>query len=234
MNDREDKGRKPIAAAIFDLDGTLVDSEENHYESDRLLMLRRGIRFTKEAKAAYVGKDIHEMVRGVVQDYGLTEDPAALVREKSALYRELALRSTRMYPPIRPLLEGLAKRGIPMAIATGSDASIGGAILESLGVRRHFSLIVSSVEVGRGKPAPDIFLEAARRLNVAPEECIVFEDTAWGVEAALRAGMECVALPAPGADLPADLAQHIGYLVPDALDPEDFFRWFDAPRVSTR
>lgn len=228
--DDMEKKKQATGAAIFDLDGTIIDSEENHYESDRLLLLRRGIAFTREAKAAYVGKDINEMVRGVVQDYGLTEDPAALVREKSAVYRELALRSTRMYPPIKPLLEGLARRRIPMAVATGSDASIGGAILESLGILKHFSFIVSSSEVQRGKPAPDIFLEAARRLNVVPGKCIVFEDTAWGIEAALCAGMECVALPAPGDDLVAELFQRVGYLVPngpDALDPEDFFRWFD-------
>lgn len=231
--DDMEKKKQAINAAIFDLDGTIIDSEGNHYESDRLLLLRRGIAFTREAKTAYVGKDIHEMVRGVAAAYGLKEDPAELTREKSAIYREIALQSTRLYPPMNALLRGLGERGIPMAVATGSDASIGREILDALGVGHFFSLFVSSSEVTAGKPEPDIFLEAARRMGTTPEGCLVFEDTLYGLEAALWAGMGCVFLPSEPHDGEDLLSRQADYFVPggaDALNTEDFFTWFDGIR----
>ncbi len=220
---------RTLTLALFDLDGTLIDSEENHYKSDEILLARRGISFSREDKAAYVGKDIYEMVRRIRANYGLEDDVQALVDEKNALYRKVALISSRLYPPMRPLLEGLAERKLPMAVATGSNSSIASEILEVLGVRSFFTHIVSSSEVRRGKPAPDIFLEAARRMNADPESAIVFEDTKYGVEAALNAGMTCVALPAPGERTDDPLFRRVSYLVPggpDALDTADFFRWF--------
>ena len=222
--------RRTLEFALFDLDGTLIDSEDNHYESDRILLSRRGISFSREDKAAYVGKDIYEMVRRIRANYGLEDDVQALVDEKNALYRKIALTSSRLYPPMQPLLEGLAERGLPMAVATGSNSTIASEILDVLGVRSFFTHIVSSSEVRRGKPEPDIFLEAARRMNRAPEASVVFEDTKYGVEAALNAGMTCVALPAPGERTDDPLFRKASYLVsggPDALDTGDFFRWLD-------
>ncbi len=221
---------RPLSLALFDLDGTLIDSEENHYESDRILLGRRGISFSREDKAAYVGKDIFEMVRRIRANYGLEDDVQALVDEKNALYRKIALTSSRLYPPMRTLLEGLAERKLPMAVATGSNGTIASEILEVLDVRSFFTHLVSSSEVRRGKPAPDIFLEAARRMNAAPDSAVVFEDTKYGVEAALNAGMTCVALPAPGENTDDPLFRKARYLVrggPDALDTDDFFSWLD-------
>jgi len=222
------KGRRKIHAVLFDLDGTLIDSEENHFESDRILLARRGITFSREEKAAYVGKDIHEMIRRVKANYGLSEDEQALVDEKNALYRNIALKSSRLYPVMRDVLNELAFRKVPMAVATGSNASIAREILESLGVSKYFAHIVSSSEVRHGKPAPDIFLEAARRMGISPANALVFEDTLYGVEAALSAGMACVALLPTGSSTNEPLLKNIGYLVvggPDALDTEDLFRW---------
>ena len=221
---------RTVRFALFDLDGTLIDSEDNHYESDRILLSRRGISFSREDKAAYVGKDIYEMVRRIRANYGLEDDVQALVDEKNALYRKIALASSRLYPPMRPLLEGLAERKLPLAVATGSNSAIASEILEVLGVRSFFTHIVSSSEVRRGKPAPDIFLEAARRMNGDPAAAVVFEDTKYGVEAALNDGMTCVALPAPGERTDDPLFRKASYLVPggaDALNADDFFRWID-------
>ena len=222
--------KKALAAVIFDLDGTLIDSEANHYESDRILLARRGITFTREDKAAYVGKDIGEMVKRIAANYGLDDDPQALLDEKTALYRKIALTSTRLYPPMGPLLEGLAKKGLPMAVATGSNSHVAAEILGALGILSFFSHIVSSSEVKRGKPAPDIFLETARRLYVPPEAALVFEDTKYGVEAAMNAGMTCVAMPGPGERRQDPLFKRAAYLVPggpDNLDPEDLLLWLE-------
>lgn len=219
-----------LRLAVFDLDGTLIDSEENHYESDRIMLSRRGIAFSREDKKAFVGKDIIEMVRRIKANFDLEDDVMALLDEKNALYRKIALAKTRMYPPMKPLLEGLASRKLPMVVATGSNALIASEILETLGVRRYFTHIISSSEVRRGKPAPDIFLEAARRMNAHPGETVVFEDTRYGVEAALEAGMHCVALPGPGEDAASPVFRRAGYLVPggpDMLDTADLFHWLD-------
>ncbi len=219
-----------VKAVIFDLDGTLIDSEENHYESDRVLLARRGVSFSREDKKAFVGKDINEMVRRIKANYGLASDVQSLMDEKNAIYRSLALKSSRLYPPMKRILDEFRKRKLPMSIATGSNASIAGEILESLGVRDFFSMIVSSSEVRKGKPEPDIFLETARRMGVAPSATIVFEDTRFGVEAALRAGMTCVALPAPSDTADDKIFQQADCLIkggPDELDPQSFFWWFD-------
>jgi HAD superfamily hydrolase (TIGR01509 family) len=220
-----------VRAVIFDLDGTLIDSEENHYESDRILLARRGIAFSREDKAVYVGRDISEMVRRFRANYGLADDVQSIVDEKNAIYRSLALKSSRLYPPMRTVLEELRGRKLPMAIATGSNASIAGEILESLGVRNFFSMIVSSSEVRKGKPEPDIFLETARRMGAEPPSTMVFEDTRFGVEAALRAGMACVALPAPDDTSGDEIFSQADCLVrggPDKLDTQSFFWWFDS------
>ena len=178
-----------------------------------------------------MGKDICEMVRRVKANYGLSEDEQALIDEKNALYRNIALKSSRLYPAMRDVLNELAFRKVPMAVATGSNASIGREILESLGVNKYFAHIVSSSEVSHGKPAPDIFLEAAHRINADPSGILVFEDTLYGVEAALNAGMLCVALLSDRNSVNAPLAKKVDYLVPggpDALDTEDLFRWMSS------
>ncbi len=223
-------GLPSVEAVIFDLDGTLIDSEENHLESDKILLARRRIDFTKEEKAAFVGKDIEEFVAAVVEKYGLSDDVPEVLAEKNAIYREIALRKSRLYPPMKTVLKELKRRGIPMAVATGSNASIGEEILEGFGVRSCFSFFISSAEVEHGKPAPDIFLETARRMGAAPARVLVFEDTLFGVRGALEAKMMCVALPAPGKSRGEPLFLRADYFVeggPDALDTKDFFRWFD-------
>ncbi len=221
--------RRTLEFALFDLDGTLIDSEDNHYESDRILLSRRGISFSREDKAAYVGKDIYEMVRRIRANYGLEDDVQALVDEKNALYRKIALTSSRLYPPMQPLLEGLAERGLPMAVATGSNSAIASEILDVL-ASAPFSPISSPRRKSAGESPHRTSFSRPRRMNRAPEASVVFEDTKYGVEAALNAGMTCVALPAPGERTDDPLFRKASYLVsggPDALDTGDFFRWLD-------
>ena len=221
--------RRAIRTAIFDLDGTLIDSEGNHYESDRILLSRRGIPFSREDKARYVGKDIVEMVRSVAAEYGLREGVNELLAEKNGIYRQLALRSSILFPPMKNLLEGLRDRGIPMCVATGSNSAIAAEILELLDIRHFFSFVISSSDVPRGKPSPDIFLEAARRMHGSPESTIVFEDTCYGVQAARSAGMACVAFPAAPVGK-GDCCSQADYTVaggPGDLDIEAFFLWFE-------
>jgi HAD superfamily hydrolase (TIGR01509 family) len=184
-----------VRAVIFDLDGTLVDSEPTYYEADRRLLARRGIAFSVEDKRRYVGGGNLSMMEDLKRRYGLAESPEALCLEKNRLYLELAPGSIRPFPEMTAFVEALGRRGLPLAVASGSSPEAIGPVLESAKLRAAFLVLVSAEEVPGGKPAPDIFLEAARRLCVEPAACLVVEDAWQGVLGARRAGMRCLAIP---------------------------------------
>jgi HAD superfamily hydrolase (TIGR01509 family) len=185
----------PVRAVLFDLDGTLIDSEPNYYLADQKLLARFGLDFTEADKRRYIGTGIQEMVRDLKERHGLPGDPAELAAEKNALYLEIAEAGTELFPPMKRFVDHLAAAGIPMAVASGSSPEVIRRLVKQVGLDGCFEHLVSAEEAGRSKPAPDVFLEAARRLGVPPEECLVVEDSAPGVESASRALMRCIAVP---------------------------------------
>lgn len=193
-------------SVIFDLDGTLVDSEPNYFEAGRLTLAEHGVTgFTWAEHERYVGIGTRETIALWKQRYGLTAPLEALLAETNRRYLALARASTPVYPQMRAFVELLAAAGVPMAVASGSSAEAIEAILTGTGLAPRITTAVSADEVERGKPAPDVFLEAARRLGAAPADCVVLEDAAPGAAAAHAAGMRCVAVPyiAEQADDPA-------------------------------
>ncbi|MFI6437911.1 HAD family hydrolase [Streptomyces sp. NPDC050759] len=182
-------------SVIFDLDGTLVDSEPNYYEASRLLLAEHGIAFTWQDNEQYVGISTWETL-GIWQErYGITAPRLELLGELNHRYLELARTATRVYPEMRKFVELLAGEGVPMAVASGSSPGAIGAILAGTGLDAYLRTTVSADEVAHGKPAPDVFLEAARRLGADPADCVVLEDAAPGAAAAHAAGMRCIAIP---------------------------------------
>jgi len=184
-----------IEAVIFDLDGTLIDSEENYYEADRRLLKEYGIDFTLEMKKEYIGSGNLEMMRKIKRLYKINDTVETLLRKKNSYYIEIARKNTRVYPEMLKFLKLLKKSNYPLAVASGSSPEILEELLTITGLKEYFSAIVSAEDVQRGKPAPDIFLESARSLNIPPENCVVIEDSQYGVEAAKRAFMYCIAIP---------------------------------------
>lgn len=183
-------------AVIFDLDGTLVDSEPNYFEAERRLLAECGIEgFDEQEKLRYVGVSTKEMMEDLVSRYGLTESVPALAARKNGYYLELARAGTPVYPAMRELLELLRGAGSPMAVASGSSPEVIEVVLTMTGLRPYFDVVVSADSVPRGKPSPDLFLETARRLDVPASRCVVVEDARHGVAAAHHAGMACVAVP---------------------------------------
>ncbi|MFP3986370.1 HAD family phosphatase [Streptomyces sp. E11-3] len=183
-------------AVIFDLDGTLVDSEPNCFEAGRQLLARHGITdFTWQDHERYIGISTAETLALWRHEYGLTAPLEELLADKNNRYLELARTATRAYPQMYAFVELLHADGVPMAVASGSSRAAIEAILKGTGLDTLLPTIVSAEEVARGKPEPDIFLEAARRLGVDPADCVVLEDAAPGVVAAHGAGMRCVAIP---------------------------------------
>ncbi|GGU00677.1 HAD family hydrolase [Streptomyces coeruleorubidus] len=192
-------------SVIFDLDGTLVDSEPNYYEAGRQTLAEHGVRdFGWTDHERYVGISTQETVADWIERYGLRASVEELFTAKNRRYLELARSSTRAYPEMRKFVELLAAEGVPMAVASGSSPEAIEAVLTGTGLDAHLRTVVSADEVAHGKPAPDVFLEAARRLGADPAACVVLEDAAPGAAAAHAAGMRCVALPyvAAQADAP--------------------------------
>ncbi|MEU6377116.1 HAD family phosphatase [Streptomyces sp. NPDC046909] len=183
-------------SVIFDLDGTLVDSEPNYYEAGRQILAEHGVPdFTWAEHERYVGISTLETVGIWKREYGLAASVEELFAAKNRRYLELARANTAAYPEMRKFVELLASEGVPMAVASGSSPEAIAAILQGTGLAAHLRTVVSADEVERGKPNPDVFLEAARRLGTDPAHCVVLEDAAPGAAAAHAAGMRCIAIP---------------------------------------
>jgi HAD superfamily hydrolase (TIGR01509 family) len=183
-------------SVIFDLDGTLVDSEPNYHEASRRTLAEHGVPdFTWADHERYVGISTQETVALWRERYGLRASVDALLAATNRHYLELARAATRAYPEMRKFVELLATDDVPMAVASGSSPEAIEAILAGTGLGAYLHTAVSADEVPHGKPAPDVFLEAARRLGADPAGCVVVEDAAPGAAAAHAAGMRCIAIP---------------------------------------
>ncbi|MEU0458439.1 HAD family phosphatase [Streptomyces sp. NPDC006129] len=183
-------------SVIFDLDGTLVDSEPNYYEAGRQTLAEHGVPgFSWADHERYVGISTQETVADWKERYGLRASVEELFSDKNRRYLELARTSTRAYPEMRAFVELLAAEDVPMAVASGSSPEAIEAVLSGTGLAALLPTVVSADEVARGKPAPDVFLEAARRLGSDPADCVVLEDASPGAAAAHAAGMRCIAIP---------------------------------------
>jgi len=183
-----------IEAVVFDLDGVIVDSEQVWDDVREQLVRERGGRWHAGAQAAMMGMSSPEWSRYMHNELGLTEPPdeinAEVVRRMLARYREEL-----------PLLDGAvdAVRRLaaefPLGVASSSNRPLIEAVLERAGIAALFAAVVSSEEVERGKPAPDVYLEAARRLGFDPARCAAVEDSSNGIRAAHTAGMRVLVLP---------------------------------------
>lgn len=182
-------------ALIFDLDGTIVDNMHLHAEAFAVFAERHGLPpLTQEDRARLDGRrnsEIFPLLFG--RDVSRVEWQA-YEHEKEGLYRELSRGRLLPMKGLVMLIDQLVASGVPMALATSAPQLNVTHTLMELGLTSAFPIIVRGDEVPRGKPAPDVFLEAARRLGVPPAECLVFEDAPMGIAAAQAAGMPVVAL----------------------------------------
>ena len=196
-----------IEAVVFDLDGVLIQTEELWDEVREGLARERGGRWHKGAQADMMGMSSREWSVYMHERIGLPEPPEEISREVVRRMLERYRHELPLIPGAVEAVERLAARW-PLGLASSSNAELIEAALEASGLARHFRVTVSSEEVARGKPAPDVYLEAARRLEIAPAHCAAVEDSHNGIRSAKAAGMRTIAIPnrrfPPGEDALAE------------------------------
>ncbi|MDP2339158.1 MAG: HAD family phosphatase [Bacteroidota bacterium] len=191
-----------IKAIIFDMDGVLVDSEPIHVEIEKRQFSLNQISISDEEHHKYMGTASDVMWKEIAERQILLLPVEELIEqnrtESIRLFSELD--EIPVMPGLFDLLEKLKVKNYPMAVASSSFPEIIDLILVKTYLKKYFQVVVSSQEAGKSKPEPDVFLLAAKKLGVSPENCLVIEDSANGIAAAHAAGMSCVAYQGPGAD----------------------------------
>ena len=186
---------RSFRAYLFDCDGTIVDSMPLHYIAWKKALSEWNCSFEEQLFYAWGGRPVTEIIAALNKRDGLNMPVDAVAMRKEDLYFELLPQITAI-PEVVEHIE--AKHGhIPLAVVSGSrrDSVLGS--LTALHLIDKFDTLVCAEDYARGKPAPDCFLVAAERLGVPPEDCLVFEDTDLGIEAATAAGMASVRVPTP-------------------------------------
>ncbi|MHC4779707.1 MAG: HAD family hydrolase [Planctomycetota bacterium] len=211
----------PHSAVIFDMDGVLVDSEPLHKDADREALLSVGLDVPAKVLQEYAGMGGEAFFSSILERFGAGGDPEALCRVKNRALESILSSLSANTPPVPGVMRLLTRveaLGWPMAVASSSDKKIVTLVLSNLAISERFPVVVTGGEVPRGKPAPDIFLLAAKRLSVRPSRCLVIEDSRTGSLAARSAGMVTLGLYNP---LSGDQDLSASHLVVDSLDAVD-------------
>lgn len=189
-----------IRAIIWDLDGVIIDSANEHRRAWQRLAREEGVSFTDADFWSTFGKRNDDIFALLWRTHS-SEQAKILADRKERYFRELIRETAAPLPGAMELMRGLHEAGFAQALASSTPIENIELIGEVLGLKRYLTILVSGETVPRGKPAPDIFLKAARDLGIEPEHCLVIEDAVAGVQAAHAAGMRCIAV-AGNRDLP--------------------------------
>ena len=218
-------------ALIFDMDGVLTDSEWFIAEAASLMFMKNhGVKVTHEDFRPFIGLGENRFLGGVAEKYGITS--FEIERDKAqtyAIYTEIVKGKLEPLPGAIEFVSRCRELGIKTALGTSADYIKMMTNLEEIGLippddkNRFFDTLVNGLDVERKKPFPDIFLEAARRIDIAPENCWVIEDSIGGIQAAKAAGMRCLALLTTFSELdvknaePDMIVQDLSCITPDCL-----------------
>ncbi len=206
--------KQSIKAVIFDMDGVISDTQTIHARTESEILKAYGIELhPNKISRRFAGVSLNEMFPQIFSEHGKDMPPLArLIEEKWDRITDLVKGNVKEVEGTKEFINFLKNFGLPLAVASASRFAFIDLILQELNLKHRFDAITSAEEVEKGKPEPDIFLLAARRLTTAPEDCLVIEDGISGMIAAKRAGMQCVGLVRDETD--GDLPE-VDLIVPD-------------------
>lgn len=209
--------RGKLEAVLWDMDGVIADTAEYHYRAWQEVLGKRGVDFSQADFMRLFGQRHDTIIRSALGDSLSPEELDAITEEKQQNYRRRVAANIRPMPGAIALVRSLKEHGIKSAIASSAVPENIEIIIRGLGIEDGFQAIAHGTEVKEGKPSPQIFLLAAKKLKVKPDNCVVIEDAIAGVAAAKRAGMKCIAVTnshpknsLKNADLIVDTLERVG------------------------
>jgi len=189
------KSNISFKAAIFDMDGVIVDNHHYHVSSWEQFCKRHNIPFEEtEFRSKFFGMTNQDIFKELIGSKLTCEQIEILGEEKEQIYRDIYKDFIAPVDGLIPFLTDLRNSGIKTAVATSAPTSNLNYVLDNLNIRHQFDAIVDASMVSKGKPDPEIYLKAAERLDIKPEQCVVFEDSISGIKSGQNAGMVVVAL----------------------------------------
>ena len=184
-----------IRAVVFDMDGLILNTEDVFDLAGQQLLERRGLQMTNQIRDAMLGRRAHEAFAAMKEMTGVQDDICDLMQETKELFGAIAENRLETMPGLLELLQLVEQRQLPRAVATSSPRSYMTGLLERFDLLHRFHLTMTAEDVANGKPDPEIYLTVAARLNVAPHEMLVLEDSETGTRAASAAGAFAVSVP---------------------------------------
>jgi len=185
-------------AVIFDMDGVIINSQPLHYKTDIAVLKKAGYPAVMETVVKYTGISNPDRWPKYQETLNLSYSAETLIEWQTQLIMEIFDEAPLdAIEGIPELLSHISEKGLRIALASSSQHALIELVLKKFGISHYFEVIVSGEDVSKGKPAPDVFLRTAEKLGIAPEHCIVIEDSPHGIQAAKNAKMRCIAYRNP-------------------------------------
>ena len=182
-------------AVVFDLDGILANTEDLYDQAGEDVLRRRGKTYDADLRERVMGRPVVDAIKIMIESHSLTDTVDGLMAECGEMLARLIDSSLAPMPSAIALIDNLQSANIPIAVATSATAEYADNVLTRLGLKPKFQFILTSANIQRGKPDPEIYLLAASRLGIGPAQMMVLEDSANGCRAAIAAGAYTVAVP---------------------------------------
>jgi len=214
----------PFYAVIFDLDGVLADSEPWWNQIDAKLLAEHGVTYRGEYHRNVLGVSYRLAVEFYKNAFHISASVEELMRRRGEIATDFFANRVSLFPSAKMMLEQLREMKLPLAVATSSVSASARPLLDRTGIRSLFSVVITGDEVQQGKPYPDIYLRAAKKLGISPEACLVIEDSLAGIAAGKAANMRVAAIPDRRFVDPREYEKEANYVLGSLSEIPDLIR----------